>query len=108
MLCCAVLCRGTPADTPPSALFAAQRYAAADAAAQEDRGYLHCAAMRFTLGGQPVQVVCPPAHGREFVTEAFQQQFAAWLPPNLESELGPWFADTKLLRWELSTEAAEA
>lgn len=64
--------------------------------------------MRFTLGGQPVQVVCPPAHGREFVTEAFQQQFAAWLPPNLESELGPWFADTKLLRWELSTEAAEA
>lgn len=80
---------------------ASQRYAAAAAAAQEDRGYLHCAAMRFNLGGRPVQVVCPPSHGREFEAEAFQQQFAAWLPPSLEEDLGPWFPDNKLLRSEL-------
>jgi tRNA pseudouridine32 synthase/23S rRNA pseudouridine746 synthase len=78
-----------------------ERYAAAGAAAQEDRAYLHCAAMRFSLGGRPVQVVCPPAHGREFAAEAFQQQFEAWLPLSLEEDVGPWFPDSKLLRSEL-------
>lgn len=58
--------------------------------------------MRFSLGGQPVQVVCPPEHGREFTSEAFEQQFGAWLPPSLEEELGPWFPDSKLLRSELA------
>lgn len=58
--------------------------------------------MRFSLGGKPVQVVCPPEHGREFTSEAFEQQFAAWLPPSLEEELGPWFPDSKLLRSELA------
>lgn len=78
-----------------------QRYANKEAAAAEERGYLHCAALRFVLGGQPVQVVCPPEDGAEFLAPGFRQLFDAWLPASLEAELGPWFADQKLLRSEL-------
>ena len=78
-----------------------QRYAQREAAAREDRGYLHCAALRFFLQGQPVQVVCPPAHGAEFCTPGFREVFDAWLPAELEAQTGPWFADSKLLRSEL-------
>ena len=83
-----------------------QRYAAKEAAVLEERGYLHCAAMRFELQGQLVQVVCPPAHGPEFQCPEFQQLFSGWFPPGLEADEGPWFADSKLLRSQFGTAAA--
>lgn len=75
-----------------------QRYALKQAAAREDRGYLHCAALRFTLGGRPIQVVCAPRHGRHFVAPPFQQLFAGWFPAGQVEDLGVWFEGTKLLQ----------
>ena len=72
----------------------------------EERGYLHCAAMRFELQGQLVQVVCPPAHGAEFLCPEFQQLFASWFPEGLEADEGPWFAGSKLLRSQFGAAAA--
>lgn len=83
-----------------------ERYALKEVAAREDRGYLHCAALRFTLQGRPVQVVCPPQHGSHFLGEGFQRQFEAWLPAGLESDHGTWFSDNKLLRSTLLAPAA--
>ncbi|KAL4451535.1 hypothetical protein ABPG75_007197 [Micractinium tetrahymenae] len=75
-----------------------ERYALKQAAAHEDRGYLHCAALRFTLRGRPIQVVCPPQHGRHFAAAPFQQLFAGWFPRGVGEDLGVWFEDSKLLR----------
>lgn len=75
-----------------------ERYALKQAAAREDRGYLHCAALRFTLGGRPIQVVCAPRHGRHFVAPPFQQLFAGWFPAGQVEDLGVWFEGTKLLQ----------
>ncbi len=88
---------------PPIALpapfhAAVQRYALKQAAARQDRGYLHCAALRFMLRGRPVQVVCPPQHGQHFGAPPFQQLFTGWFPPGMEEDLGVWFEDSKLLR----------
>ena len=49
-----------------------------------------------------MQVVCPPEHGAEFAdSPGFRAVFDAWLPQSMEQELGPWFADSKLLRSSL-------
>lgn len=90
-----------PPPTHPLAPTQMQRYAQQEAAAQEERGYLHCAAMRFELQGQAVQVVCKPEHGAEFVSPGFQSLFDSWLPASLEQETGPWFPENRLLRSEL-------
>ncbi|PSC77043.1 RNA pseudouridine synthase [Micractinium conductrix] len=80
-----------------------ERYALKTTAAQVDRGYLHCAALRFQMrGAAPVQVVCAPTAGRHFTTDAFQAQFAAWFPPGMEDDAGIWFSDSKLLRSEVA------
>ena len=76
------------------------RYSNAAAAGAEDRGYLHCAALRFALGGELVQCVSPPLQGVEFVAPGFRELFERWLPPGLQDDAGAWFAGDKLLRSE--------
>ncbi|KAL4856237.1 putative RNA pseudouridine synthase [Chlorella vulgaris] len=78
-----------------------ERYAQKEAASEEDRGYLHCAALRFELGGTAVQCVCPPEDGIEFLRPEFRNLFDTWLPQSLQQDTGPWFDDNKLLRSEL-------
>ena len=74
-----------------------QRYAASAVATAEDRTYLHCAALRFLVGGKPMQVVCPPVEGVEFSSEPFREVFSQWFS-GLEDDVGVWFPDSKLLR----------
>lgn len=51
------------------------RYADKVAAEQEDRTYLHAAAVTFTLEGQTIHITCQPSIGAEFLHVAFQ---TAW------------------------------
>ena len=74
------------------------RYANAEQASMEQRGYLHCCAMRFSIDGAQEQVVCPPTDGAEFLTEEFQSVFTSWFPQGLENDFGTWFSDNKLLK----------
>ena len=48
------------------------RYADKAAAENEERTYLHAAAISFDLNGQLLQIVCPPTVGSEFLTPSFQ------------------------------------
>lgn len=82
----------TPAS-PPRA-----RRTQADRARVEERGYLHCAAMRFQTPGGLVQVVCRPEDGEEFQADGFAGVFAAWFPPDIGQHAGTWFPEHKLLR----------
>jgi hypothetical protein len=69
------------------------RYAAAADAAAEERAYLHCAALRFVAGGEPVQIVCRPDAGSAWLGEpGFDALFDRWFPPAAEEDLGDWFA----------------
>ena len=58
-----------------------QRYQALAEAEQEDRGYLHAYALRFSLFGENYAFVCPPTEGQRFVANAFKVQCAAWNEP---------------------------
>lgn len=51
------------------------RYADKAAAEQEDRAYLHAAAITFTLEGQTFQITCQPNIGAKFLHAAFR---TAW------------------------------
>lgn len=53
-----------------------RRYADKTAAEQEDRTYLHAAAITFTLDSQTFHIVCQPNVGAQFLHVAFQ---TAWL-----------------------------
>eukprot|EP00966_Prymnesium_polylepis_P306523 7083105-Prymnesium_polylepis.1 len=59
-------------------------YAAADVARLEERAYLHASALRLPAGaalcdsGEPLQVLCPPSHGSEFLTDEFRGLWRAW------------------------------
>ena len=73
-------------------------YAAAAAAAAEDRAYLHAAAMRIpghaalSDGAAPIEVLCRPSVGAEFRTAAFEDLWSDWfggLSPG-----APWFDGT--------------
>ncbi|WP_029934947.1 TIGR01621 family pseudouridine synthase [Thiomicrospira pelophila] len=57
------------------------RYQAVEEAEQEDRGYLHAYALRFSLFGENFAFVCPPTSGQRFVSDAFKVQCAAWNEP---------------------------
>lgn len=74
------------------------RYAQADVAKKEERGYLHCAAMRLTVRGEIHQVVCEPTEGVEFLTEGFKSVFNGWFPDGIDKEDAVWFPESKLLR----------
>ena len=80
------------------------RYAQADVARKEERGYLHCAAMRLIAGGEIHQVVCAPTIGAHFLGNGFQSVFHDWFMSGLEEECGVWFPDSKLLRSSLTPE----
>ncbi|MFA6699316.1 MAG: TIGR01621 family pseudouridine synthase [Thiomicrospira sp.] len=58
-----------------------QRYQALAEAEQEERGYLHAYALRFSLFGENFAFVCPPSEGERFVSETFRVQCAAWNEP---------------------------
>ena len=77
------------------------RYGNAADAARESRAYLHCAALRCVVAGRPVQVVCPPSDGAEFLSEGFRSVFEEWFPPGIAEDPGLWFPENKLLRSSL-------
>ena len=66
------------------------RYADKAAAEQEDRAYLHAAAITFTLEGRIVHIVCQPNIGAEFVhapfQTAWQERSAAFIPSNVDRD----------------------
>ncbi|GAB4819452.1 hypothetical protein N2152v2_006498 [Parachlorella kessleri] len=77
------------------------RYGQAERARLEDRGYLHCAAMRFQTPGGPVQVVCQPLEGLEFQSLEFNAVFSGWFPSGMVEQHGTWFEEHTLLRSSL-------
>lgn len=57
------------------------RYAAADEANKEDRGYLHAYALKFDLDGESFSFVCAPSSGERFLSEECKQQLLVWSKP---------------------------
>ena len=57
------------------------RYAAAEEAKQEERGYLHAYALRFELGGETYAFVRPPEEGERFLSDECRKQLEAWNEP---------------------------
>ena len=58
-----------------------ERYAQADVARKEDRGYLHAYALKFHLNGEEFSFVSPPDEGERFVSDACKMQLDAWNQP---------------------------
>lgn len=58
-----------------------ERYAQADEARKEERGYLHAYALRFHLGGEEFAFVSPPDEGERFVSEVCRLQLERWSRP---------------------------
>lgn len=57
------------------------RYANADEAKKEDRGYLHAYALGFTLNGEEFSFVCPPFDGERFLSDEAQKILLEWAKP---------------------------
>ncbi len=57
------------------------RYANADEAKKEERGYLHAFALRFTMEGEAFSFVCPPRDGERFLSQEAKQQLKNWSKP---------------------------
>lgn len=57
------------------------RYANADEAKKEERGYLHAYALRFELEGEAYDFVVPPDDGERFLSDAFSQLLLRWQHP---------------------------
>ncbi|MFZ5374447.1 MAG: TIGR01621 family pseudouridine synthase [Campylobacterota bacterium] len=58
-----------------------ERYAQADEARKEDRGYLHAYALRFGFGGESFALVLPPEEGERFTSTAMTAQLENWSEP---------------------------
>lgn len=58
-----------------------ERYAQADEARKEERGYLHAYALRFTLYGEEFAFVSPPDEGERFVSAECRSQLEVWKKP---------------------------
>ncbi len=58
-----------------------ERYAQADIARKEDRGYLHAYALRFTLNGEAFAFVSSPDEGERFKSEECINQLLVWNEP---------------------------
>lgn len=58
-----------------------ERYAQADEARKEERGYLHAYALRFTLNGEEFTFVSPPDKGERFVSAECRTQLETWKQP---------------------------
>ena len=57
------------------------RYANADEAKKEERGYLHAFALRFTMEREAFSFVCPPHDGERFLSLEAQEQLKNWSKP---------------------------
>ena len=57
------------------------RYANADEAKREERGYLHAYALRFELDGETFSFVRPPEEGERFLSDECRKQLEAWAEP---------------------------
>ena len=58
-----------------------KRYAHAEEAKKEERGYLHAYALRFTLYGELFNFVSPPDEGERFVSRECKTQLETWSQP---------------------------
>lgn len=58
-----------------------ERYAQADEARKEARGYLHAYALRFTLNGEDFSFVLPPEEGERFKSTECTAQLKLWCHP---------------------------
>lgn len=58
-----------------------ERYAQADEARKEERGYLHAYALRFRLNDEEFSFVSPPDEGERFVSSECKEQLDAWSNP---------------------------
>jgi len=58
-----------------------ERYAQADEARKEERGYLHAYALRFSFDGEAFSFVLPPEEGERFLSEAMQERLQEWNKP---------------------------
>ena len=57
------------------------RYANADEARKEDRGYLHAYALRFSLYDEVFEFISPPDKGERFVSSECTKQLEQWNKP---------------------------
>jgi len=57
------------------------RYAAAEEAKKEERGYLHAYALVFTLEGETYSFVCEPKEGERYNSDEFKKQLVLWQEP---------------------------
>jgi tRNA pseudouridine32 synthase / 23S rRNA pseudouridine746 synthase len=58
-----------------------ERYAQADEARKEERGYLHAYALRFHLNDQEFSFVSPPEEGERFMSAECKAQLELWSKP---------------------------
>ena len=58
-----------------------ERYAQADEARKEERGYLHAYALRFSFGGESFAFVLPPDEGERFTSTAMKEHLEHWSEP---------------------------
>jgi tRNA pseudouridine32 synthase/23S rRNA pseudouridine746 synthase len=57
------------------------RYANADEAKKEDRGYLHAYALNFTLNDEVFSLICPPDVGERFLSTQAKEILKLWAKP---------------------------
>lgn len=58
-----------------------ERYAQADEARKEERGYLHAYGLRFRLNDEPFEFVSPPDEGERYLSEECKAQLEIWKKP---------------------------
>ena len=58
-----------------------ERYAQADEARKEERGYLHAYALRFSLEGEVFEFVSSPDEGERFISSEMRTQLERWKKP---------------------------
>ena len=58
-----------------------ERYAQADEARKEERGYLHAYALRFSLNDEEFSFVSPPDEGERFISSECRKQLETWDKP---------------------------
>lgn len=65
--------------------------------ATAQRGYLHAAAMRFTLYGEDINIICAPEEGDIFTSAAFRRRFHEEWFSDETIHASTWFEHTSLL-----------
>ncbi|HEX5710447.1 MAG TPA: RNA pseudouridine synthase, partial [Sulfuricurvum sp.] len=58
-----------------------ERYAQADEAHKEERGYLHAYALRFFLNEEEFRFISPPHEGERFASSECKAQLDVWSQP---------------------------